>query len=245
MVVPIVTAINEVYFPGLDALYNSFKANADPRFEFWCIVDGNDELIDRVESLGVKVLTPLDWAENYPTSAWWPEKIPSLYARLQIPRLFPDRKRAIWIDADCIIMDSLTHLMEFDFTQPVAACRPNAKRYILGDMLINCPSGMRRIAGQFSGLLVFNIQVWNELDITGQCAKAMLIKNITYKWGDQSVLSYVLRGNFFKLSMKWQTFAHRVRADCSSARILHWLGDVPWQKKLRHDHLWHKYATKT
>jgi len=244
MVVPIVTAINEAYFPGLDALYNSFKANADSLFDFYCIVDGDDDLFDRVAGLGVKPLVPINWADDYPTSGYWPEKTPSLYARLQIPRLFPDHERAIWIDADCIIVDPLTHLAEFGFSEPVAACRPTVERYRLGDMLVNCPPELHNTAGLFSGLLVFNIPKWNKQDITGHCAKAMLNKNITFKWGDQSVLSYVLAGRFFELSMEWQTFAHRVGAQLQPAKILHWLSDVPWEKEMRNGDWWYKYATK-
>lgn len=242
--VPIVTAINEAYFPGLDALYNSFKKNADPEYDFYCIVDGDADLFERVEALGVKSVKPINWAEDYPTSGYWPIKIPSLFARLQIPRLFPDHDRAIWIDADCIIIDSLTRLAEFGFKEPVAACVPNKQVYALGNLLLNCPPHLTGVAGLFSGLLVFNIPEWNKQDITGQCATAMMNKDITFKWGDQSVLSYVLAGDFFELSMKWQTFAHRLNAKLKTARILHWLGDVPWKKDMRNGDLWHRYATQ-
>jgi len=244
MVTPVITAIDEAYFPGLDALYNSFKANADPDLEFFCIVDGDADLVDRVAQLGVNVITPPHWADRYPVSPWWPTELPALYARLQIPELFPDCERAIWIDADCIIIDPLTRLAGLDFTEPVAACRPSHERYKLGDMLINCPHDLMEVAGQFSGLLVFNIPAWNKLDITGKCAKAMMNTRIVYKWGDQSVLAYVLRGVYHELSMDWQTFAHRTDATLRDARILHWLGSVPWKTEVRNKDWWQKYATK-
>ena len=61
MNVPLVTAINEAYFPGLKALYNSYKANAGHGFDFHCIVDGDAELFAQVDALGVKTLKPTSW----------------------------------------------------------------------------------------------------------------------------------------------------------------------------------------
>lgn len=243
MVTPLVTAINRAYLPGVKALYNSYLANAGDGFEFHCIVDGDDELFDEIEAFGINTINPPKWADNYPTSDWWPEKIPSLFARLQIPRLFSDYERAIWIDADCVIVDSLAGLLDYEFTAPLAACRPSTDRYVLGDMLVNCPPHLREIAGLFAGVMIFNIPEWNRRDITGQCAEAMLDQDKGFKWADQSVLSYVLRGDFFELPMLWQTFPHRGTADIQSAKILHWLGNVPWVVDMRNQHLWEQYAT--
>ena len=240
--IPIVTAIDERFYPGLKALYNSYKANAGDGFDFYCIVDGDANLFSRIESLGVKAIRSIKWTDDYPVSTWWPEKVPSLFAPLQIPLLFPDHEKAIWIDADCIIVDSLAELGATNFTEPVAACRPNNAAYVLGHMLLGCPAGLEGRAGLFGGLQVFNIKEWNRQKITQQCAKAMQHETITFKWGDQSVLSYVLAGNFCELSMKWQTFAHRLNANIQTARILHWLGDVPWEKNVRNKEQWNKYA---
>ncbi len=242
MNVPIVTAINEAYLPGLIALYNSYKANAGHGFDFYCIVDGDAELFAHVSSLGVKTLKPTPWADVYPVSGDWPEETPSLFARLQIPRLLSDHEKAIWIDADCIIVDSITGLLDYNFSEPVAACRPNDHRYTIGSMCLNSPHGMAEVRAMFTGLIVFNIQEWNDRDITGQCAEAMLDDSITFRWGDQSVLSYVLQGDFFELPMTWQTFAHREDAVIDKAKILHWLGCVPWQTKMLNSEIWERYA---
>jgi lipopolysaccharide biosynthesis glycosyltransferase len=242
VVTPLVTAIDKAYFPGLNALYNSYKANAGPGFDFYCIVDGDADLFARVESLGVKTIKPTKWTDDYPIGGKWTEKIPSMFADLQIPRLFPDYEKAIWIDADCIIVDSLAGLLEYDFAEPVAACDLNNRNYKLSNIVQNCPPELEEIKCPFGGLIVFNIPEWNRLDLTAKCANAMMDKSVVYKYGDQSVLSYVLLGNWFALPMLWQTFAHRVNADTQNAKILHWLGKVPWDSNVHNRRMWDKYA---
>jgi lipopolysaccharide biosynthesis glycosyltransferase len=228
MTVPLVTACNEAYFPGLRALYRSYLANAGEGFEFWCIVEGDEALFEKIEALGIKTIKPTSWADVYPLSEPWPVEIKSLFADLQIPQLFPDHEKAIWIDADCLIVDSIEELLDYEFTQPIAT--PSMKTYPmkLGYQLLNCPPEITDIQGPFTALIIFNIPEWNRLGLTAKCAEAMAHKTITFKFCDQSVLGYVVLDNWCKLSMKWQTFAHRQHETGDGAIILHWLLHKPW-----------------
>lgn len=249
MVVPLVTAIDAKYFPGLAAMYNSYKANAGSGFEFFCIVDGDAELFARVESLGIKTIKPTKWVESYPTSPEWPEEIPSLFADLQIPRLFPNHERAIWIDADCIIVKSLAELIEVEFDQPIAACtQPGNPCYSLDFVLRGCPKELRELRSPNGGLVVFNVQEWNSRALTEKCAEVMQDKSITFRYGDQSVLAYVMRGEFFALGESWQGFPGRKiksiehTRSIEKAKILHWLGGNPWIDEMPNTHIWQHYA---
>jgi lipopolysaccharide biosynthesis glycosyltransferase len=254
MLTPLVTAINAPYFPGLRALYKSYLVNAGPGFEFYCIVDGDADLFARVEALGVKAIKLPKWVDVYPTSIPWPVEMPAEFADLQIPQLFPDHEKAIWIDADCIIVDSLAGLLEYEFTEPVAACDPKHANYTLGFVLENCPPALAEIKCPFTGLIIFNVPEYNRLDIMAKCAAAMTDETIVYRYGDQSVLGYVLAGNWFGLPMLWQTFAHRKKVNLSNAKILHWLAAKPWadatpyrpgskpQTNMQTQKIWDKYG---
>jgi len=242
--VPLITAIDDKYFPGLVAIYNSYKANAGEGFDFYCIVDGDADLFARVEDLGVKAIKPIQWTDGYPESEEWPVQIPSLFASLQIPKLFPDHEKAIWIDADCIIVDSLSGLLDHKFNEPIAACDMNNANYKLGFVLHNCPPKLSGIKFPFGGLIIFNVQEWNRLDLTAKCAESMMDKTIVFRYGDQSVLGYVLKGNWSGLPLSWQTFAHRKGVDIKNAKILHWLGCVPWESEVRNKEMWEHYATQ-
>ena len=246
---PLVTAINEKYFPGLVALNNSYRQNAGEGFELYCIVDGDADLFARVEDLGVKTITATQWAEDYPVSPEWPDKIPALFARLQIPRLFPNHKRAIWIDADCVIVKPITELIDIEFDEPISACTPvdsngnPSPNYELGFVLRQCPLGLEKKRVAFTGLIVFNIAEWNHRGLTERCAKAMLNEQIVFRYGDQSVLAYVLMGDFHLLPMYWQIFANRGEAIPPEGKILHWVGpSVPWLKPMAHQKKWEEYG---
>jgi lipopolysaccharide biosynthesis glycosyltransferase len=205
-------------------------------------VDGDADLFARVEALGVNTIKPVAWADDYPVSAAWPEKIPSLYADLQIPRLFPEHERAVWIDADCVVVKPLTGLLEINFNQPIAACSPPGNNYTLGFVLRECPGGHKEKRSPFGGLIIFNIPEWNRRGLTEKCAEAMLNKDITFRYGDQSVLAYVLLGDFFILPLGWQTWANRKLPIPANARILHWVGVVPWLNEVNNKHRWLEYA---
>ena len=239
--VPLVTAIDRAFLPGVKALYNSFVANAGDGFELHCIVHGDDALFDEVAAHGITAIHATDWADEYPTSHVWPERKPALFASLQVPKLFAGQERVIWIDADCIIVDSLNELATMEFLEPVAACHPH-HMYTLEKMVLGCDKSIGQVHGLFSGFYVYNVQEWNRLDITGKCAQAMTDTSVTFKWCDQSVLSYVLRGNFCELDIKWQTFANRQEAQFHNAKILHWLGTMkPWNSAVPHQHRWEVY----
>ena len=79
--IPVVTAIDRAYLPGLKALYNSFLANAGPGFDFHCIVHGDIDLLLEVAGLGMTAIPAPDWLDVYPTTKEWPEQLPAMYSR--------------------------------------------------------------------------------------------------------------------------------------------------------------------
>ncbi len=70
--------------------------------------------------------------------------------------------------------------------------------------------------------------------------------DLDFKYVVQSVLNYVLRGNFLELSYNWQVFANRKTAkeliDNRQAKILHYVGALPWKDDMRNIDIWRKYA---
>jgi len=236
-VIPVVTAATESYWPGVKALAASFE-NAGPGFELHCICYG--DLADRCRELGIVPLEPVDWVEKYPEGDRWFRQVPASYARLNLPRQF-DVDRLIWIDADCIIQKPLTPLAELDFPQPVAAYYRGDENYTLGFQVPNAPAYLRNVRCTFNGLLVFNVPEWNRRGITEACALAMET-GLVFRFIDQSVLSYVLQGDFYRLGAEWQCFANRKDAPLKSARILHWVGGLPWRDELPNAEIWREYA---
>jgi lipopolysaccharide biosynthesis glycosyltransferase len=235
----LVTAIDAAYFPGLKALYNSYQANAGEGFEFYCMVHGDAELFAEVEALGIKAIHPPAWDTRYPTTAKWPEESAAMYARLLIPQMF-NTERAIWLDADCIILKPLAPLLDIEFSEPVAAVTFKSENYTLGFHIPDLKEG-RKVRVPFSGLLLFNNAEWKRRDITRQCADAM--QDYDFRFVVQSVLGYVLKGDFHTLPYCWQVFAGRKAALPTDCRILHYVGALPWRVRMNNQHIWDSYAS--
>lgn len=236
--IPVVTAIDRAYLPGLKALSNSFNANAGDGFELHCICHG-DVMAD-VETLGVNPLAPPEWATRYPTTARWPKPLASMYSRLLIPELFEGR--SIWLDADCIILQPLHELAEVEFEQPVAAVHFNNERYTLGFHVGGIEPELARVPVPFSGMLVFNGPAWRAARITNRCAEWMAHDEYDYKFVVQSVLGLALKGDYKRLPYKWQVFAGRTDPLPADTMILHYVGGLPWREPMNNQHIWDKYA---
>jgi len=187
-------------------------------------------------------MDPPAWNVNYPTSRDWPEPTLASYVRLLVPTLFARFRRAIWIDADCVIIKPLAPLADLEFHQPVAAVYFSGVNYRLDFQAVGVPPELGAVRCTFNGLLVFNVAEWNRQEITEKCAAATHEK-LTFRFVDQSVLGYVLRGRFHRLDMRWSWFANRGELVIpKDAKVLHWPGGLPWAQNLPNRELWARYA---
>jgi len=240
----IVTAADAGYFAGVVALYKSFLLNAGPGFEFHAILYGED--IQREgRALGMNVIQPPAWDTQFPTTEKWPEPSAPMYARLLVPQLFKDHERAIWLDADCVILEPLAELAALEFDNPMAAVHFEDERYRLGFHIPNIEPALAKIPCAFTGLMVFNIPAWRGARITEQCVEWMNADTeYDFRFVVQSVLGLVLNGDYWHLPYCWQVFAGR-KALPQDKRILHWVGALPWRDEMPHTDIWRRYYEST
>lgn len=241
MLIPVVTAADAAYWPGVVALFNSFNKNAGPGFEFYAILYGSD-IQAKGRALGMNVIVPPDWDCVFPTSSYWPEPSAPMYARLLVPQIFKDRERAIWLDADCVILQSLAELSDMQFQNALAAVYFDTENYTLGFHISDIERGLRSVRVPFTGLMVFNVGGWNERHITERCVALMNADEFDFRFAVQSVLGLVLRGDFHRLPYCWQVFAGRSGALPTDRRILHWVGSLPWRDAAKHKNIWESFA---
>ena len=240
--IPVITAIDAAYWPGLKALARSFKANAGPGFELHCIVYGDAELRRRVSEICIAV-DPPEWNTLYPTTAKWPVPLAAMYARLLIPELFKQHDRAIWLDADCIVLDDLAELAAMTFDQPMAGVNFDTRNYTLGFHIPNLRGVDPATPVPFTGIMVFNIPEWRRLDITAHCTEWMNADcGFDFRFVVQSVLGLVLQGNYHHLEYRWNVFGGRRDPIPDNAKIVHYVGALPWRDEMPHRRLWEQYA---
>jgi lipopolysaccharide biosynthesis glycosyltransferase len=236
--IPVVTAADAGYFAGVVALYKSFLLNAGPGFEFYAMLYGEDVQAAGIE-LGMNVIVPPVWESRFPTTEKWPEPSEPMYARLLVPMLF--QNRAIWIDADCVILEPLAPLALMDFRQPLAAVHFKNERYRLGFHIPNIEEHLADIPCPFTGLIVFNVPAWRDARITEKCVEWMNSEaDYDFRFVVQSVLGLVLEGDYHHLPQCWQVFANRKDLP-EDARILHWVGALPWRDEMPNTDIWRRY----
>lgn len=248
--IPIVTTANERYFPGLIALFNSYQQYCYDDFDFYALIQGSDDFIRQVKSFGIKVISnPKIPADNFPCTNNRPKETAEIhFYRIIIPMLFSGHTKSIYIDSDSIILQSLKNIAAIEFKQPVGATESNAS-------LNREISGGGEKHGLISSFLVFNHDEWHRQNIFAACLDAMNNPPVEFYTGDQAVLNWVLKDNWYKFPPEIQPHAGHgtlYRNPLESAYILHFLGTNPWEDipshlkpypphKIKARELWQQY----
>jgi lipopolysaccharide biosynthesis glycosyltransferase len=135
------------------------------------------------------------------------------YLRLLVPALCPELDRALYLDADMIVLRDLDDLLGCDLGgASLAAVRDLGHPY-LGRRLAELPASATRIVGLDprreyfnSGLLVMDLRAWRREGITGQCLELLREHRASIRYLDQDPLNMVFAGRWFQLDQRWNVF---------------------------------------
>ena len=233
MSIPIVTVVDERYAAGLSALYQSYLENSQTDCDFYAIVYGSDEFLERVRDAGISALprAAIDLPDlPVGRQAHWqnPAQMPAMYARLMIPDLFVT-KYAIYVDADSLILQNLSWMKTRNpFKQTIAATRCNSplRENITGNGLEL--SGY----GPMSSLIVFDNEQWKERQYLEICRQAIANPKLKFPYMVQGVLQYAVGNDWHPLP--WATQAHAGHPTLETYEphdiyTLHFMGTKPWE----------------
>lgn len=224
----IVSAADDGYLPHFAALLHSAWLY-HPQAHFY-LLDGG---------LGSENIQKLnDFARQYsakltiiPCATILAKKLPAtqkrpLYARWLIPELLSDIDRAIYTDADTLVVGPLDELYSIDFEgRPVAAVR---------DGFFGSRENERKIHGiDFgddyfnSGMMVLNLQQWRDEDIASRAFAYVTKNQKILPYPDQSALNAILRQRIKSIDKIWNFFHfHDVEKMEILPRILHLVGSM-------------------
>jgi len=247
----IVTSSDIRYIPGVKGLYMSYLANANHKGDFYLLAHGAEEEFKEFEYKDIKILYNKDTI-NSPTSCFWPVKLPAMYSRLLIPRLFKNYDRVLFLDADTIILRDLNPLLETEMNgTPCAGMTPGrqnnnaAKAHWMPHQFEN-PENFpeyKDIHAIQAGVLLFHIKNWNSINLD-QKVDETLVSDIKFKFVVQGLLGYVLRGAFTHLHYTWNTRLSYTN-NLKNINILHYTGgdkNDPWaDPKIKFKNVWQKY----
>jgi len=183
--------------------------------------------------------------------------------RLLLPELAPDLSRAVYLDADTVIVSSMAGLLDTELSEDWLAAVPDA-----GAPLAAGPSGpdWRELgipagATYFNaGVVVMPLPLWRERGLGAQTLA--VLRERKPRWGDQDALNVVCQGHIRQLprrynlqlndatgrSLNWALWPEDVSAALNDPALVHYNGHVkPWQHGCQHplQHLWWEALERT
>lgn len=244
----VVTSSDKVYLDGVKALYASYKKNSNHEGGFYLLAHGDEE--DFKDLKGINVLLNKD-PINSPTSCNWPVKMPAMYSRLLIPKLFKDYDRVLFLDADTLILQDINEIFELDLGTTVCA------GMVPGDHRVDNAHNnwmpfqfenprpwpeYKTIRAIQAGVVLFDINNWNNTNLD-EIIDKVLMSDLKFKFVVQGVLGFALRGNFTELHYKWNSRIS-ITKDLKDVKILHYVGGSkinPWTGNIRYKKEWAHY----
>jgi lipopolysaccharide biosynthesis glycosyltransferase len=131
------------------------------------------------------------------------------YARLLIPRLFPDTiSRVLYLDIDLVVLDDLAPLWETDLEEAVVgAVRDELDSAIKGDM--RGFDKVPRVREYFNaGVLLINLYRWRKERISEKALEYLAL-HPNSPFSDQDALNFACDGLWKKLDARWNFVAFR------------------------------------
>lgn len=245
----IVTGSDDNYVPGVLVLIASAAFhNAEVRFAVldMGISDRNRERIDKLgELLGVSIVCfEIKEGSFADLSVRRSHLTKGTFLRFQIPELFPDEDRAIYLDCDMVVVGSLEELNHVDLRNNIIAA-------------VHCPSPDQRelaitghVRGTYinAGMLVMNLPVWRKEQISDKCIEILTDTSATVFSEDQSAINIIAKDRIQYMPSRYNVYAdycsyERVEDFPSDPAILHYVvSNKPWNWATNLAEVWNFHA---
>ncbi len=236
---------------AMTTMLSVLKTNQEYSFQFYLL--GNElgesqknAISETVASLGSTfefIKVDDDVFENFPIPHHFSK---ANYYRLLLPELIPFTKKAIYLDADIIVVSSLAEFLDFDLKDKVLAA--------VVDPIYKWKSelGMSDSATYFnSGVMLINLDLWKELDITKKAFEFIANHPEKIRFVDQCALNAVIDGDYLELTPRFnqQAILYRegfdfgetawtndqIREAVDSPILIHYTGpSKPWEYNSNH-----------
>ncbi|AQP41290.1 lipopolysaccharide glycosyltransferase [Streptococcus gallolyticus] len=170
----------------------------------------------------------------------------TIYFRLFIAEMFPAYDKAIYLDADTILLRDIAELFETDLSGNLVAAAfdsfasevPITKRYVEEILGLEATDYLN------SGVLVMNLKAMRAVNFCQHFVNLRTAYNFDLLAGDQDYLNVMTDGAKVKLSSDWNVLP-QIRID--SPKLIHYnLFDKPWHYEgLAYEEYFWEYAKKT
>lgn len=244
----IVTGCDRKYLPGVKALYTSIKRNGNTDADIVLLAHGRESDFVNLPA-DIKVILNQETCVS-PTGGEWKREIPAMYSRVLIPRLLKEYDRALWLDADTIVLKDLNPLLEIDMEgYPCAACLPAPPKspYNTLDYQFERPylyPSHRNLKSLSAGVVLFDIAKWNDNGLNKRIIE-ILTENVRFKYVVQGLMGMAVEGKFLVLPPEWNTLINWVPlVGFENVNILHFVGGSKrsvWSHPMKWKQIWNEY----
>ncbi|MCR5348438.1 MAG: glycosyltransferase family 8 protein [Bacilli bacterium] len=173
---------------------------------------------------------------------------PSTYFRFVIASHFPQYEKAVYVDADTVVIDDIANLYDTQLGNAYVGAVPEAVMNSIED----CGAYAEKVLGIHrhkyfnAGLLVINCNKWREFDVLGQFLTLISFYNFVVAQ-DQDYLNVICKNKVHYLPRRWNAETIKTwNIDRKNLGIVHYaFAAKPWQDItcIYGDIFW-KYASK-
>ena len=206
-----------------------------------------ENIVKRFNSDFVPVKITTESFDNFIATERFPVNI---YYRLSIPSLLPEtEERALWLDVDIVVNDSLNDFYYQDFEgKYFVACKDIENREEHLKKLELSPD----VDYINSGVILFNLPVMRQYTLTDYY-NYFISHNDVIIWPDQDILNGVFAGkikvlNSDRYNVQVSNWRFKGEYDLNEVAIVHYIGNSkPWFKEYTNSaaEIWDKYYALT
>jgi lipopolysaccharide biosynthesis glycosyltransferase len=246
--IPIFLACDDNYIPFLGTALHTLIKNANKDYHYRAIILSNgikDENKARIKAQETSNLT-IEFFNITKMISKYVDKLSfrlrdyysvAIYCRMFIPTLFPQYKKAIYLDADLILVGDISELYHTNIEGKLVAA-------INDRLVLDVPTfaqyaneavGVQAHEYFNSGVLVMNLDKFRQDDIEGQFLHLLETYNFDSVCPDQDYLNVLCRNDKVLLPIGWNKMPlPDPEFDYTTLKLLHYNSfEKPWH----HDHV--------
>ncbi|WP_155286961.1 glycosyltransferase family 8 protein [Lacticaseibacillus zhaodongensis] len=255
--VPVFFAVNDPYAAALGVAIKSLTANANPDRQYQLIILNQGlrpEHVKKIkqlatpnvsidfESMAAKIQECLSDNNNTLRADYFTLTI---YYRLFIAEMFPEIKRAVYIDADVIVLDDIGKLYDTDLQGNMigAALDPVIGTDALMSNYSRNAVGVPAERYVNSGVLLMDLQQLRQRDFAGHFLNLLNTYHFNSIAPDQDYINAIATDRMFIIDSKWDV----ENGELAGTKLIHYnLYQKPWRYAgMKGEEAFWKYAPAT
>jgi lipopolysaccharide biosynthesis glycosyltransferase len=153
------------------------------------------------------------------------------YGRIWMGSLLAKVDKVIYLDSDTLVLGDLSILWNIDLQEYSTFACLDIKIDSLGDDTAGFLSENEKSLPYFnSGVLLVDLSKWRKIQIERLALDLIADPNCTYRWHDQTILNYLLRGTIGVMPAEWNWIARDFPVgDTFEVNLIHYTNSTkPW-----------------